>query len=267
MQIQLEHLSYSSIKTFYDCPYSFYKYYVLKERPETEKKAYLLGKAFHLGLEKMVLNEPVEEAVIELLEEGKPKIPDLDLEKFDKEVKQLFDNFYAFREDFEAGKIFKPLELPDLETGEILPVVEQRIKAEPTFKEGLLPMVGVIDAVDDDYTPIDYKYVTSYSTDASKYFVQAWFYKNLIEYQYNKTPEMAKFIEVKKAKNRDKSPQWRVIEIYFDPKYEGNDNYVNTEKLNQWYEGTCYNILNTQVFMPNPFGFFDNDEFKNYMNG
>lgn len=244
----IDHFSYSALRTFFTCPSAFKRRYIDKEIPLYDKKAFLLGKAYHLFVENMLRGKEYDDCndiMLKLISDGKEKIKVLDSDKFDKELGQLTENVKDLYNNKEEAMPFTPLE------------IEVKLKAKP-FDE-YPEIVGVCDVITSDFNVIDHKYITRYATerDTYQYYIQAWFYYKLIIAKYDKTPEYFEVLQMKKSKNRDKSPQLKSFKLYYSD--------IDIAKLDQWYKAACVTILNTKYYIPNPFGMFEQDEFIKYM--
>lgn len=231
----LDHLSYSAVRSFFTCPQSFKKCYILKEQMP-DKKVYAIGKAWHYGLELMYRNEYDQSKVLSFLTEN-PCVDDTD------DITKLLDNLETYKTEYLPTIGFKTHS------------IECRLNGTP-FSDSL-PITGVIDVLTEDFNVIDHKYVSKYEEDTSKYAVQSWFYYELIKINFGKTPSFMRIDEFKKSSNRDKTPQLRSLYINYNEK--------EMERIGKWYQGASYVIQNTKYFLPNPFAAFDNESFKQYL--
>ncbi len=167
---EINHLSYSSITAYLDCPENWRRKYIAKE-PTQSSPALVFGSAFHNTLEKLVVD---------------PKIDPLSMwgEAWGKalEGQSIFWGTDTPEEIFNDGiRMFSNKELLD-EVRKIKPgydeggalierKVELRVPGVP------VPVIGYIDVILEDGTPADFKTSSrSWSDDKAQDSLQSLFY-------------------------------------------------------------------------------------------
>lgn len=167
---EINHLSYSSITAYLDCPENWRRKYIAKE-PTQSSPALVFGSAFHNTLEKLVVD---------------PKIDPLSMwgGAWEKalEGQSIFWGTETPEEIFNDGvRMFSNKELLD-EVRKIKPgydeggalierKVELRVPGVP------VPVIGYIDVILEDGTPADFKTSSrSWSDDKAQDSLQSLFY-------------------------------------------------------------------------------------------
>lgn len=245
---RIDHLSYSALITFLRNQVEFQKRYIAKVYDNPSSPSMVVGKAFHKALETFYKGGTFNEAAAAGLDEiNFTSDYEIDYGKTgsrEKMIKEFTDSLNIY---FEEAPSFEVLD------------AEKRLEAEISK----VPMVGIIDLVikgssDGKIKLKDYKTVAAYSSPTNdpldpeyqenyKYLLQGSIYLILAEKVFNKEVETVGFIEIKKTKNRDGSPQIREFE------YSRNDLlefFPTTEKLiTNVFE---YVNNDSAKFFPNP---------------
>lgn len=209
---RVDHLSYSAIVTFLRNQVEFQKRYIAKVYDNSKSPSLIVGMAFHKAMEVFYNEGSVNDAVSAGLAEI-TNVSDYEVdygktgsrEQMIKEYTQLVNTYFEEAQQFN--------------------VVDTEKRMEHTISN--VPMVGVIDiAVRSDAGKLqlkDFKTTASYSSPTSdpmdpefvenyKYLLQGFIYLALAEAEYGEEVESVEFLEIKKAKNRDGSPQTRGFE-------------------------------------------------------
>lgn len=245
---RVDHLSYSALVTFLRNQVEFQKRYIAKVYDNPSSPSMVVGKAFHKALEIYYKGGTFDEAAAAGLDEiNSTSDYEIDYGKTgsrEKMIKEFNDSLNIY---FEEAPKFEVLD------------AEKRLEAEISK----VPMVGIIDLIikgssEDKIKLKDYKTVSFYSSATNdpldpeyqenyKYLLQGSIYLVLAEKVLKKEIESVGFIEIKKTKNRDGSPQIREFE------YSRNDLLEflpTTEKLIT----NVFDYVNNDnaKFFPNP---------------
>ena len=244
---RVDHLSYSALVTFLRNQVEFQKRYIAKVYDNPLSPSMVVGKAFHKALEIYYKGGTFDEAAAAGLDEiNSTSDYEIDYGKTgsrEKMIKEFNDSLNIY---FEEAPKFEVLD------------AEKRLEAEISK----VPMVGIIDLIikgsGDKLKLKDYKTVSFYSSATNdpldpeyqenyKYLLQGSIYLVLAEKVLKKEVESVGFIEIKKTKNRDGSPQIREFE------YSRNDLLEflpTTEKLIT----NVFDYVNNDnaKFFPNP---------------
>ena len=244
---RVDHLSYSALVTFLRNQVEFQKRYIAKVYDNPLSPSMVVGKAFHKALEIYYKGGTFDEAAAAGLDEiNSTSDYEIDYGKTgsrEKMIKEFNDSLNIY---FEEAPKFEVLD------------AEKRLEAEISK----VPMVGIIDLIikgsGDKLKLKDYKTVSFYSSATNdpldpeyqenyKYLLQGSIYLVLAEKVLKKEIESVGFIEIKKTKNRDGSPQIREFE------YSRNDLLEflpTTEKLIT----NVFDYVNNDnaKFFPNP---------------
>lgn len=244
---RVDHLSYSALVTFLRNQVEFQKRYIAKVYDNPSSPSMVVGKAFHKALEIYYKGGTFDEAAAAGLDEiNSTSDYEIDYGKTgsrEKMIKEFNDSLNIY---FEEAPKFEVLD------------AEKRLEAEISK----VPMVGIIDLIikgsGDKLKLKDYKTVSFYSSATNdpldpeyqenyKYLLQGSIYLVLAEKVLKKEIESVGFIEIKKTKNRDGSPQIREFE------YSRNDLLEflpTTEKLIT----NVFDYVNNDnaKFFPNP---------------
>ena len=167
---EINHLSYSSITVYLDCPENWRRKYIAKE-PTQSSPALVFGSAFHGTIEKLVVNPDLEplsmwgEAWGKALEGQQvfwgSDTPD---EIYNDGVRMFSDR--ALLEEVYKIKPGKDESGPKIERK-----VELRVPGVP------VPVIGYIDVILEDGTPADFKTsARSWSDDKAQDSLQSLFY-------------------------------------------------------------------------------------------
>lgn len=210
---RVDHLSYSALVTFLRNQVEFQKRYIAKVYDNPSSPSMVVGKAFHKALEIYYKGGTFDEAAAAGLDEiNSTSDYEIDYGKTgsrEKMIKEFNDSLNIY---FEEAPKFEVIE------------AEKRLEAEISK----VPMVGIIDLIikgssEDKIKLKDYKTVSFYSSATNdpldpeyqenyKYLLQGSIYLVLAEKVLKKEIESVGFIEIKKTKNRDGSPQIREFE-------------------------------------------------------
>lgn len=253
---RVDHLSYSALVTFLRNQVEFQKRYIAKVYDNPSSPSMVVGKAFHKALEIYYKGGTFDEAAAAGLDEiNSTSDYEIDYGKTgsrEKMIKEFNDSLNIY---FEEAPKFEVLD------------AEKRLEAEISK----VPMVGIIDLIikgssEDKIKLKDYKTVSFYSSATNdpldpeyqenyKYLLQGSIYLVLAEKVLKKEIESVGFIEIKKTKNRDGSPQIREFE------YSRNDLLEflpTTEKLIT----NVFDYVNNDnaKFFPNPSDMLNGNE-------
>lgn len=252
---RVDHLSYSALVTFLRNQVEFQKRYIAKVYDNPSSPSMVVGKAFHKALEIYYKGGTFDEAAAAGLDEiNSTSDYEIDYGKTgsrEKMIKEFNDSLNIY---FEEAPKFEVLD------------AEKRLEAEISK----VPMVGIIDLIikgsSDKLKLKDYKTVSFYSSVTNdpldpeyqenyKYLLQGSIYLVLAEKVLKKEIESVGFIEIKKTKNRDGSPQIREFE------YSRNDLLEflpTTEKLIT----NVFDYVNNDnaKFFPNPSDMLNGNE-------
>lgn len=245
---RVDHLSYSALVTFLRNQVEFQKRYIAKVYDNPLSPSMVVGKAFHKALEIYYKGGTFDEAAAAGLDEiNSTSDYEIDYGKTgsrEKMIKEFNDSLNIY---FEEAPKFEVID------------AEKRLEADISK----VPMVGIIDLIikgssEDKIKLKDYKTVSFYSSATNdpldpeyqenyKYLLQGSIYLVLAEKVLKKEIESVGFIEIKKTKNRDGSPQIREFE------YSRNDLLEflpTTEKLIT----NVFDYVNNDnaKFFPNP---------------
>ena len=209
---RVDHLSYSALVTFLRNQVEFQKRYIAKVYDNPSSPSMVVGKAFHKALEIYYKGGTFDEAAAAGLDEiNSTSDYEIDYGKTgsrEKMIKEFNDSLNIY---FEEAPKFEVID------------AEKRLEAEISK----VPMVGIIDLIikgsGDKLKLKDYKTVSFYSSATNdpldpeyqenyKYLLQGSIYLVLAEKVLKKEIESVGFIEIKKTKNRDGSPQIREFE-------------------------------------------------------
>lgn len=258
----LSHLSFSSIKCFCQDPQIFFKKYVRKEYSSRQPASALVGEGAHYIMEHYLKSKQsvhdshhaFTELVVERSEEGKigwgkNATPESVL----RQIYYCGEVAVEWAQEHNIESLVLEVEptivtpIHDLE-GTFLPI---NIKAK-------------IDMVAKNYDVYDWKFVASFTSMdnvSASYQMQAACYALTMWAVHNKLPKSVYFIEFKKSKNRDGSPQYNEIVIPIT-----NDLLTIFIEL---YRRVVLSLAgvplidltqHTIQFVPNPFSFFDWEE-------
>lgn len=246
----IQHLSYSACRQFYTSPAKFAKFYINKERMENTPMPMAIGSAWHKGLEELFKgNKDYVQEGVKYFENAASEIEGYGTDEFD---------FAGYKKNMEA--LVRNLEQYTNEERAWEPHPEMiEVKAGmPCPHEGGFPMVAIMDVISKETaTPVDHKYVSAYSSDPRKYYVQGWFQYHLTHHITGVYPEVFIISEFKKSKNRDGSPQLREMVIPYQEKWLKN--------VGKWYVATSQQIYNQMYFMPNPFAQYGTDDWNDFL--
>jgi len=166
----IEHLSYSSISMFLDCPESWRRKYIAKE-PTKSSPALVLGSAFHGTLEEMLTNPGVDVQAA-YKSQWKQAVERQDVFWDEESPEQTYnDGLRLFSHKGVLGEISKIKPDKDDKGLKIERKVELSVPGVP------VPIIGFIDCILEDGSPADFKTsARSWSSDKASYSLQALFY-------------------------------------------------------------------------------------------
>lgn len=194
----------------------FVKQYIYGEMRDTVSISTLIGSSIHKGLEQFVDGNVIDSPQDLLQKCIQPGQTIKELKKTE------IEDAYPIIQDC----------IDDVAASWDLWDIEQIYSNEMTYqnyltaheKETLVPIKGKIDLVAKVHgKPVvwDWKTVTSYTGDMGRisYIIQGHIYMALARQQYDEPFETAIFAEIKKTKNRDKSPRVRFVKVPYNATY------------------------------------------------
>ena len=212
---RVDHLSYSAIITFLRNQVEFQKRYIAKVFDNAKSPAMVVGTAFHKAMETYYgedggnINDAVA-AGLEVINDTSDY--EIDYGKTGSREEMIEEYTATVNVWFEEARPMDVL------------ATEKRMEHAVNG----VPMVGVSDIIaagssDSTIKMKDFKTVFAYSSPTNdpldpeyvenyKYLLQGYIYLVLAEADYDKQVESVEFLEVKKSKNRDGSPQVRGFE-------------------------------------------------------
>lgn len=209
---RIDHLSYSAIITFLRNQVEFQKRYIAKIYDNAKSPAMVVGTAFHKAAEVYHTGGSIDEATAAGLDTiSNTSDYEMDYGKTGSREQMIKDYTFVVNIYFEEARPYNVV------------AVEKRMEHPING----VPMVGVSDLIvrseSNGLQVKDYKTVISYSSPTNdpldpeyvenyKYLLQGYIYLALAEKEYGENVESVGFIEVKKSKNRDGSPQVREFE-------------------------------------------------------
>lgn len=166
----IEHLSYSSISMYLDCPESWHRKYILKE-PVRSSPALVMGSAFHGTIEKLVVNPGID-VLSTWAEEWGKVVKDQNVFWGTDTPEEIFnDGVRMFSNSTLLSEIKKIKPGMDEQGAKIERKVELRVPGVP------IPVIGYIDIILQDGTPADFKTsARSWSDDKAADSLQGLFY-------------------------------------------------------------------------------------------
>lgn len=233
----IDYWSYSSFTNFLSDPASFKKKYILKIYDDQTTPSAVVGKAGHKALQSYYTGTSVEDSITEginyinsvspySINFGKTGSVQGIISDYTKAI-----NFY-FAEEPQFHNII------DVEK-EIVVEVNNAVGQPMPMPIKCYPDMIVKNKLG-QVEVIDYKFITSY-TDSSiqnpKHYIQAYFLQKSVEAKYNCKVSRVRFLEIKKSKNKDNTPQLQEYVIEIDdvmPEMIAIENLVvaATEQLN-----------------------------------
>lgn len=166
----IEHLSYSSISMYLDCPEAWRRKYVLNE-PTRKTSALAFGSAFHGTVERMIQNNHTNWENIWKEEFGKSFTEDVALEP-DETPEQHYNDGVRILSNNEVQSAITGIKPRHDDAGAMIErKVELRVPGVP------VPVIGYIDVILDDNTPADFKTsARSWTQDQANNSLQTLFY-------------------------------------------------------------------------------------------
>lgn len=241
----LDHLSHSAIKTYCTDKRDFFKRYILKETTFDRNATAEIWSTIHKYLEQRQRGKDKDEAKQEAM-------------KYLDSVKNEMTYAKSQTEDSVRREIERVLDMPELD--EILTIWGQPVATELSITEKLdwldLPIKWVIDSIteeDGEQTIIDYKVVSAFTDLCPAYEIQAMIYFWLY---YSNTWILAKsikFVQIKKSKNTNGEPQYRVIEIEPTPERLQRVALFIKAIVHEILHNELYSPKGHPIYTPNPF--------------
>jgi len=199
MNFPIEHLSYSSVRTYCSDRAMFYKTYIKKEYSDLKNAAMLEGTVVHHAIDRILKEQP-EQDIDTMIDDctyrgsstdyGKNGSP----EKSRRTMEQTIEFFIKDRPD-----------VGDVQDSE---VTLNSLVTDPDGFTLPIPMKGKLDAItikDGQMEIIDWKTVAGFSSpdkDPLIYRIQSIMYFLLCKAVYGEYPARMHFYEIKKTKNR-----------------------------------------------------------------
>lgn len=223
LQLPIEHLSYSSLKCYCSNQQQFFKNYILGIWDFKSSMVAVVGKAFHKSMEHYYKTGNRDTA-IEIGEAYLSTVNDKEVDwgKSTREdaVKQLAQviNFF-FNEEPDLGKVLGVESSTVTDKGfggKPLPLPVKAVSDLVTEKDGKLHIT-------------DWKVVAAYNDleeDAPMLIVQAMFNFLTVTAKYGKEPEDMTYIQIKRSKNKDGSPQLVPYRIVFAEQESYKQNFL-----------------------------------------
>lgn len=158
---KIKHLSFSSFSLYRECPYKFYRKYILGVRPTYEEPFFKIGKGFHKGMETLYKYKNLDRAIQDFL-----KYMGDDREIMQTQISNLIESmkdyyktvFPKYSEINRGNEIRIEMRLPDIP----------------------LPIVGYIDNIFTngfiDYKTTSYTQADSMYKKRQMYIYSLWFY-------------------------------------------------------------------------------------------
>lgn len=244
-QLPIEHLSYSSLSLFCSNEQQFKKNYILGIWDYKDSPSAIVGKAFHRTMEYYYKGLSWDKAIAE----GLKYIDSINDSKVDwgktGSREQILKEFHKIIEFFQ---IEEPTFGVPVET-------ELSVTTDFTFVSGVespIPLKVVVDRIDESqgqFIGIDYKVVSSFTNKEEEqpdYIMQSIFAYYGIASKFNQAPEKFIFVEIKKSKNSDNSPQLEFYEI----RYNEMQHYF--ELFEKLYTAVIVKLSNPDhLFLPN----------------
>lgn len=182
--MELDHLSYSSISAYLDCPENWRRKYIAKE-PTQSSPALAFGSAFHGTIEKLVVNQTPEINPLSIYPEHaiyhEKSLWQIEFEKattgqsifwgLDTPEAIYNDGIRMFSNPLILSELKKIAPGIDEQGHKIERQVELRVPGVP------VPIIGYIDIILDDGTPADFKTsAKSWTDDKAQESLQSLFY-------------------------------------------------------------------------------------------
>ena len=217
--LPIEHISYSAIRCFCNNQQDFFKRYILRIYDEKTSPSMLTGKAAHKALDVYYKTGDFEKGI------------DAGMAEIDRTPDQRIDfGKTGSREnvikEFHQALQFYKMEEPDL--GKIIATED-----ETTTDQGLdgllpLPIKVISDVVSERAGKLiisDYKFTDKIilpDEEDANFIIQAMFNFIGVKAKHKRTPDQMDFIQVKKSRNSNGSPQVvpYIIEFAKHPEYE-----------------------------------------------
>jgi len=203
----IEHLSYSSISMYLDCPEAWRRKYIAKE-PTKTTSALAFGSAFHGTVERMIQNTQYDWQNIWKEEFGKAFTENIALEP-DETSEQHYNEGLRILSNNEVQSAITAIKPRYDEVGAMIErKVELRVPGVP------VPVIGYIDVILSDGTPADFKTsARSWTQDQANNSLQTLFYiAALNQAGFEVNWQFKHFVFVK-----TKTPQVQVLEHSHKP--------------------------------------------------
>lgn len=241
----LDHLSHSAIRTYCTDKRDFFKKYILKETTFDRNATAEIWSTIHKYLEARQKGKNKEEARQEAL-------------KYLESVKDEMTYTKSQTEESVIREVERVLDMPELD--EILSIWGQPVATELSITEKLewlgLPIKWVIDSIreeNDEQTIIDYKVVSTFSDLCPAYEIQAMIYFWLYYASTWILAKSIKFVQIKKSKNTNWEPQYRVIEIEPTPERLQRVALFIKAIVHEIMHNELYHHNQYPIYTPNPF--------------
>lgn len=203
----VEHLSYSSISMYLDCPEAWRRKYIQQE-PTKKTSALAFGSAFHGTVERIIQNTQCDWQSIWKEEFGKAFTEDTFLES-DETPEQHYNEGLRILSNNEVQSAITAIKPRRDDAGAMIErKVELRVPGVP------VPVIGYIDVVLEDGTPADFKTsARSWTQDQANNSLQTLFYiATLNQAGFEVNWRFKHFVFVK-----TKTPQVQVLEHSHKP--------------------------------------------------
>lgn len=258
----IEHWSNSSLLTFLDDPLDFKKVYIEKVYDRMSSPSAVVGKGCHKALEAFYTGAMVEEAYDVGLDAMNDVMDaEIDFGKTGSREKMLADYTKAMQFYHQESPVF--FKVLSAEKSTVTFITDGNGVQFPIPLKCKRDLD--VEQQNGEHEVIDYKFVTSYSDndDDGERAIQAMFsfFTHLAD--FGVAPKRKRYLEIKKSKNNDNTPQLQ--------------EYVIEYSLFQHYFDTFYHLLGdatrqimnpSYLYLPNPRAMFSGKEsFKLYMNG
>lgn len=243
-ELPIEHLSFSAMRSFCSNPASFKKNYILNLWDYKTSITAMGGKAFHRFAENYFKGVDIERATKEaynVIEETPDTKIDFGKTGSREQIIKVLN----------AGIEFFLQERPDV--GEVLDA-EMKLTTDVEYEGRVLPLPikAVTDLVtrkNGEIVGWDWKLTISHTDkeeENPQYVLQAMFNYFIIKAKYGEAPKRFYFVEIKKSKYRDGSPQLEYYEIEFDKHPEYFTYFY------RMYSGVVLQLANPDIqFLPN----------------
>lgn len=247
------HLSFSSLQEYCKDRQAWNRHYIKRIWSDKKPVAMLIGEGAHYIIEQIYKNdhETIESAaerffllIEDRIEEG--VIDWKDPENYEKELEKIKQTIPTIAEY--AMEYIREKTLVDVE--EVEPTYLSKIQGSDIMFKAKMDLITKSNVI------YDWKFVAAFS-DAEYikpvYIIQGIGYALARADTKKKLPKKVIFLEVKKSKNRNGSPQWKEIIIDVTPEriklFEELYSRVSMELMGE-------SLVQQGLYIPNPFQFF-----------